>query len=58
MKTLAQRMVDDYGLAYILEMSGISELDVIRILLNKGMIAPDVIMQSNPYRIEYGDEPE
>lgn len=49
----AQRMIDKYGLYHILEANNISEADVIRILMDKGMIDEP---RYNPYRLYYGDD--
>lgn len=55
MNDKAQKMVDNYGLLYVLEANGVSEADVLRILMDKGLIKEP---RHNPYRLEYGDERE
>lgn len=54
---LAGKMVRDMGLCLVLEENGLTEEDVIRILLDKGLIDPKTKI-NNPMRIDYGDDEE
>jgi len=57
MASLAERLINMYGLTTILEANGITEADVIRILIDKGLV--DAHMDyDNPRRLFYGDDYE
>lgn len=49
----AQLMVDNYGLLYILEENNLTEADVIRMLLDRGLVTEP---RHNPLRLDYEDD--
>lgn len=55
MNDWAAKMADDYGLFYLMEANNLSEADVIRVLVSKGLLDREGDYDIRT-RLYYGDE--